>query len=52
MSIPSELGHLAVPTDSLAKKKDKMARVSNPGTLGPESYALPFRHTGSATIGT
>ena len=44
MNIPSELGHLTVPTNSLAQWKNKMAtRVSNPGLIVPESYALPWR---------
>ena len=48
MSIPSELGHLAMPTNFLAKGKNHRwhKRVSNPGPLDLEPYALPLRHTG------
>ena len=39
-SIPSELGHLAVPIKFFAQKKKNTwpTRVSNPGPLGPELY--------------
>ena len=34
MSIPSELGHLAMPTNFLAKEKNQMAQASfEPGTF-------------------
>ena len=47
-SIPSELGHLAVPINFFAKGKTRWPKwVSDPGSLGPVSYALPFRYTGS-----
>ena len=49
MSIPSELGHLAMPTNFLAQGKTRWhKRVPNPGPLDPEFYALPLHHTGSA----
>ena len=48
-SIPSELGHLAMPINFLAQGKSRWhKRVSNPGPLDPESHALPLRHTGWA----
>ena len=48
MSIPSELGHLTVPTNLLPMEKTSLLkRVSNPGPLDPEFYALQLRHTGS-----
>ena len=50
MSTTSELGHLAVSIISLPKGKTSWHKqVSNPGPLGPESYALPLRHTGWTT---
>ena len=49
MSIPSELGHLAVPTNFPAYGKTKWhERVLNQGSLDPEPYALPLRHSGWA----
>ena len=47
MSIPSELGHLAVPINSSGKTRWHK-RDSNPGPLDPEPYAMLLRHTGSA----
>ena len=48
MSIPREIDHLALPIDFLAQGKTSgPMRLSNPGPFGPESYALPLRHTGS-----
>ena len=47
MSIHSELGHQAMPINFLAYLETRWhKRVSNPGPLDPESYALPLRHTG------
>ena len=52
MSIPSEVSHLAMPICRLISlpkgKTGRHKRVSNPGPLEPESYALPLRHFGSA----
>ena len=50
MIIPSELGHIAEPINFLSRGKTIWPkRVSNPRPLSPGSYALPLRHTGSAT---
>ena len=46
MSIPSELGHLAMPINCQGKSR-WYTRLSNSGPLEPESYALPLRHTGA-----
>ena len=47
--ITSELVHLAMPNISLPKGKSSWPKgISNPAPLGPESYALLLRHTGSA----
>ena len=52
MSIPSELGHLAMPANFLVQGKTRWhKRLSNPGPPDPESYALPLRHTGRANFG-
>ena len=49
MSIPIELGHLAMPINFFAYGKTRWhKRVSNPEALDPESYALPLRHNGWA----
>ena len=47
MSIPSELGHLAVPINHLPTGNPRWRkRVSNQRPFDPESYAaLPLRHT-------
>ena len=51
MSTTSELGHLTMPPKFISVPEGKTTwhkRVSNPGRLDPESYALPLRHTGWA----
>ena len=42
MSIPSEMGHLAMPINFLAQRKNQMAQTSfeHGITLGPEYYTL------------
>ena len=41
MSVPSELGHVAMPINF---KTRWYKRVSNPGPFDPVSYALPLRY--------
>ena len=52
MSILSELGHLAKPTNFLAQGKTRWRkRVSNPGPFDPESSALPLPPNGLKPAG-
>ena len=47
MSIPSKLGRQEMPINSLVSQ---LSQESFEPGIGPEYYALPLRHTGSAQL--